>query len=91
MNFQETDVDTLIFESKSKATRAKTDSDVKYFKDFLVQIRGGDEELEQLDEKVLASYLCDFFGGIKKRKDGSEYEPSSLWGMFGSIKKLKDT
>ena len=57
MNFEETDVNSLIYNSKSRSTRTKTTSDVKYFKEFLVQIRGCDQEPKTLDEDALTKYL----------------------------------
>ena len=49
MNFVETNPDQLIVDSKSKSTLRKTESDMKLFKDFLVQIRGVDLAPESMD------------------------------------------
>ena len=31
--------------------------------------------------------MCTFFNGVKKRKHGEDYEPTTLWSMYASLKR----
>ena len=76
-------IDDYILDQENKNTRAKTDRDVK----LLIQFLREKDELRNPDElcpEELNDYLSEFILSVK-RKDGEEYEPSSLRGFISSF------
>ena len=62
-------IDDHIIEQKNKNTRAKTTRDMKLLIDFLRKKKQGN--LEDIE------YICKFILSVK-RKDGKDFEPSSV-------------
>ena len=87
MNFVKSDIAALLKESKSRSTVDKTTRDVQYFQEFLLTIECIDVPMKDLAQEDLIKHMCTFFNGVKKRKDGGDYEPTSLWSMFASLKR----
>ena len=87
MNFVNRNIDTLLVESKSSSTRWKTERDVRYFEQYLREIKCVDLPMIKIPENELIDHMSVFFSGIKKKKDGSDYEPTSLWSMYASLKR----
>ncbi|XP_028417951.1 zinc finger MYM-type protein 2-like [Dendronephthya gigantea] len=76
-------IDEYIIDQENKNTRAKTKRDVNLLVEFLRQ----KDELrnpEELQVEELNDYLSEFILSVKK-KDGEEYEPSSLRGFLSSF------
>ena len=87
MNFVPCDFRSLPAETLSPNTKTKTASDVAHFQEFLVKIRCYHGAIEDLPEATLSDYLCEFLSGVKKRTDGTDYQPDSLWALFASVKR----
>ena len=87
MNFVKSDISALLQESKSKETVMKTKRDVQYFQQFLLEIEGIEVPMKDLPEDELVKHMSTFFNGVKKRKDGEDYEPTTLWSMYASLKR----
>ena len=86
MNFVTTDIKTVLKDSKSRSTHSKTLQDVAYFHLFLAEVKGiNDRKIEDLPEPELVELMSEFLAGIKKKKDGGEYEPTSLWALYASL------
>ena len=79
----EAEKSNFILEQKNKRTLLKTSSNVKRFNLFLENI-GDAREIQEINPQELNELLEDFFMTVKKQ-DLSEYEPSSLRGMFASF------
>ena len=73
---------TYILEQENKNTRAKTNRDVKLLIDLLRQ-RGEPRNPKELPPEELNGYLSEFIEC--KKKDGGDYEPSSLRGFISSF------
>ena len=73
---------TILSSSKTK-TRAKTTTDVKIFIEFLRE-KHEQRNPEDTEAKELNEYLCKFILSVK-RKDGKDFEPLSLKGLFSSF------
>ena len=76
----ETSVSDFIADQENKNSRAKTQRDVKLLKAFLT-VKGESRKPEELTPQELNGYLSEFIVSVK-RKDGEDYEPSSLRGLF---------
>ena len=76
-------IDDYIIEQQNKNTRAKTTRDVKLLIEFLKE-KQDQRNPEDIEAKELNEYLCEFILSVK-RKDGQDYEPSSLRGLFSSF------
>ena len=63
---------------EARGAQQKTAGDVAHFKEFLVTIRSYHGAIEDLPEATLSDYLCEFLSGVKKRTDGTDYQPDSL-------------
>ena len=81
----EKSTDDYIIEQQNKNTRAKTtrDLDVKLLIEFLRE-KHEQRNAEDIEAKELNEYLCEFILSVK-RKDGKDFEPSSLRGLFSSF------
>ena len=69
-------LDEFIEEQSNKNTLSKTNRDVSLLKEFL-RAKEVDKEIENLEAKELDEVLCAFIVEVKK-KDGGEYEPTTL-------------
>ena len=73
----------FIEEQANKNTLSKTNRDVSLLKEFL-RAKEIDKELENIEAKVLDEILCTFIVEVKK-KDGGEYEPTTLRSFISSF------
>ena len=88
MNYVPTDYTKTVSESQSPATKSKTALDVAFFYTFLGDIKGiKNRKLEEFTETELTLYMCEFFSGVKKKTNGDDYEPTSLWAIYASLKR----
>ena len=81
--FSDEDTDAFITEQRNGYTKRKTKSDIKIVKDFFATI----DELRNpadIPLKELDSLLARFYLGARK-KDCTEYEPSSLQSINNSL------
>ena len=69
-------LDEFIEELSNKNTLSKTNRDVSLLKEFLIA-KEVDKEIKNLETKELDEVLCAFIVEVKK-KDGGEYEPTTL-------------
>ena len=76
-------LDEFIEGQENKHTLSKTNRDVSLLKEFL-RAKEIDEELENIEAKVLDEILCRFIVEVKK-KDGGEYEPTTLRSFISSF------
>ena len=76
----EKSIDDYIIEQQNKNTRAKTTRDVKLLIEFLRE-KHDQRNPEDIEAEELNEYLCEFILSVK-RKDGKDFELSSLRGMF---------
>ena len=76
-------IEDYILEAENQNTRAKTDRDVRLLIDFLRQ-KNELRNPEELLPEELNGYLSEFIYSVK-RKDGEDYEPSSLRGFISSF------
>ena len=79
----EKSIDDYIIEQQNKNTRAKTTRDVKLLTEFLRE-KHDQRNPEDIEAEELNEYLCEFILSVK-RKDGKDFEPSSLRGLFSSF------
>lgn len=77
------DIDTFLEENENINTKKKTINDVRLFKTYLINT-GETKEIENLTAAELNEKCCTFLLSIRK-KDGNEYEPSTLKGIMCSI------
>lgn len=88
-NFRSVDPDDFLKQNQNKNTKRKTDSDMRLFLSFLMS-KNEVRKPEFIPPDILNSLLCEFILGVTK-KDGTEYEPTTLRGFIGSIDRyLKD-
>ena len=73
----------FIADQEYKNTRAKTERDVKLLKAFLT-VKGESRKPNELTPQEPNEYLSEFILSVK-RKDGEDYEPSSLRGLIASF------
>ena len=79
----ETTLEAFIEEQANKNTLSKTKRDVSLLKEFM-RMKGRDEEFENIELRELDEILCAFILAVKK-KDGEEYEPTTLWSLVSSF------
>jgi len=71
-------------DQENKNTRAKTQRDVKLLTAFLLD-KNEQRKIEEIQpEELYNHYVSEFILSVK-RKDGQDYEPSSLRGLFSSF------
>lgn len=83
--FREVDVDAFLHENQNKNTKTKTQNDMKVFLSFLIS-RNEARFPEFIPPDMLNTYLCEFLLSATK-KDGKEYEPTTLRGFVSSIER----
>lgn len=89
LDMTENDINEFINGQQNKNTLKKTIVEVSMFTKFLNDVKNENRELHCIPPKELDPLLANFILS-KRKKDGSEYEPSSLRGIIGSIdRKLK--
>ena len=72
-----------IADQENKNTRAKTQRDVKLLTAFLLE-KNEQRKIEEIQPEELNCHVSEFIVSVK-RKDGQDYEPSSLRGLFSSF------
>ena len=77
------DVNDFLSSEKNKNTLRKTKSDIATLNLFL-KSKGETRDINHIPPRELNDIICMFLLSVR-RKDGSEYEPSSLRGMITSI------
>ena len=75
----EKSIDDYIIEQQNKNTRVKTTRDVKLLIEFLRE-----KHDQRNPEDIEAAELNEYLFLSVKRKDGKDFEPSSLRGIFSS-------
>ena len=86
IQYSEKDYDSYILVQKSKQTVYKDTTDNNRFKEFCLSL-GKTREIENIPAEVLNQILCNFFMTVK-RKDGKEYEPSSLSSFQSTFQRI---
>ena len=79
----------FVEEQENPNTKRKTAYDVELFKSFIQTSNTGllgSTSLHELSPQVLNDLLSKFIFGVRK-KDGSDYEPTSLRGFLSSIQR----
>ena len=76
-------LDEFIEKQSNKNTLSKTNRDVSLLKEFL-RAKEVYKEIENLEAKELDEVLCAFIVEVKK-KDGGEYEPTTLRSFMSSF------
>ena len=76
-------LDEFIEERSNRYTWSKTNRNVSSLKEFL-RAKEFDKEIENLEAKELDEVLCAFIVEVKK-KDGGEYEPTTLRSFISSF------
>jgi hypothetical protein len=79
------DIDNFIFQNENENTRRKTLSHIKLLCQFLSE-EGEFREIQNIPPMELDNHLCKFAICVRQ-KNGNEYEPSYLRGMFGSFER----
>ena len=77
------EVDKFLEETENENTKKKTISDMRLFKNYLTNI-GENSEIENLSAESLNEKFSTFLLSVTK-KDGTEYEPSTLRGFLCSL------
>ena len=79
----ETTLEAFIEEQANKNTLNKTKRDVSLLKEVM-RMNGKEEEFENIEPRGLDEILCAFILAVKK-KDGEEYEPTTLRSFVSSF------
>ena len=79
----EKSIDDYIIEQQNKNTRAKTTRDLRLLIELLRE-KHEQRNPEDIEAKELNEYLFEFILSVK-RKDGKDFESSSLRGLFTSF------
>jgi hypothetical protein len=77
------DIDKFLEENENENTNKKTLSDIRLFKSYLVNT-GENTEIENMTAENLNEKFSTFLLSVTK-KDGTEYEPSTLRGFMCSL------
>ena len=76
----EKSINDYIIKQQNKNTRAKTTRDLKLLIEFLRE-KHEQRNPQEIEAKELNEYLCEFILSVKQ-KDGKDFKPSSLRGLF---------
>ena len=85
MQINQDDIDKIINEQKSKATKQKTDASIRLLQQYLIR-RGDNRKVENIPPQELDDILSLFFVSVRKT-NGTEYEPSSLKSFQSSFQR----
>ena len=83
--FRSVNVEEFLAENENKGTKKKTLSDMKLLKTFFFSVNET-RDAEFIPPNELNNLLCQFLLAVTK-KDGSEYEPTSLRGIVSSLER----
>jgi len=81
--FKNVDVNAFLAEKVNKNTMKKTENDMKVVYEFL-QLQNEHRYLQFIPPEQLNAYICQFLVSVT-RKNGEEYEPTSLRSFVSSI------
>ena len=81
--FKKSQLTTILSSNKTKIQELRRTRDVKLLIEFLRE-KHDQRNPEDIEAEELNEYLCEFILSVK-RKDGKDFEPSSLRGMFSSF------
>ena len=81
--FREVDPDEFLQSNENNNTRKKTMYDMKLVNAYLMS-KNETRLIQYIPPDELNNYLCNFILAVTK-KDGSEYEPTTLRGFIGSV------
>ena len=70
---------------QNKNTKEKTERDVRFLKKYL-SAQNEQREVQEINPQELDRYLADFIRSVR-RKDGEDYEPTSLRSLIGSFER----
>ena len=73
-------IDSFLAQNENVNTKRKTNNDIRLFRSYL-QNCGENGEIESLSAEELNERCCTFVLSVRK-KDGNEYEPSTLKRFF---------
>ena len=76
-------IDKFIEDQKNKNTLSKTRRDVSLLTEFL-NSKNESRRIEEIPPKELNEYISEFIIAVR-RKDGEDFEPSSLRGLICSF------
>ena len=79
------EVDKFLQDQENDNTRRKTASDLRLLCEFLAE-EGEHRDVEDIEAPILNGYICKFLLTVRK-KDGSEYEPTSLRNFVSSFER----
>ena len=79
------DISNFISEHENKNTNGKTTQDLNLIHSYLVS-HGEHRRIHEIHPDQLCDYLSGFLFAVHK-KDGGEYEPTSLRGFLGSFER----
>ena len=79
-------VEEYVESLENKNTQGKTKRDVKLLNDLLRGEKKEERELSAITPEDLDRYLAEFIRSVR-RKDGGEYEPSSLRSLLASVER----
>ena len=79
-------VEEYVESLENKNTQGKTKRDVRLLNDFLRGEKKEERELSAITPEDLDRYLTEFIRSVR-RKDGGEYEPSSLRSLLASVER----
>ena len=79
------DIENFIQDNENSNTRRKTLGHIKLVQSFLLS-QGETRELHKIPSNELDKYLSKFLIGVRQR-NGDEYQPSYLRGIFGSLER----
>ena len=72
--------------SKNRNTKEKTKRDVKLLEMFLRNEKNDEREVQDIEPAELNKHLAEIIRSVR-RKDGEDYEPSSLRCLVSSIER----
>ena len=82
----DTSVEDYVESLENKNTKEKTKRDVKLLEEFLRNEKNDEREVQDIEPAELNKHLAEFIRSVR-RKDGEDYEPSSLRCLVSSIER----
>ena len=76
----DTSVEDYVESLENRNTKEKTKRDVKLLETFLRNEKNDEREVQDIEPAELNKHLAEFIRSVLRRKDGEDYEPSSLSG-----------
>ena len=80
----DTSVEDYVESLENKNAKEKTKRDVKLLEMFLRNEKDDEREVQDIEPAELSKHLAEFICSVR-RKDGEDYEPSSLRCLVSSI------